>query len=426
MVEERSVVEDAFSLLMWGERGLVTTLFVDISAAGREGWAALFQGCQFAPPPFDASRLVGARVVVEPDFGAFGKPDAVIWLRLDDGTARVVLVEAKRGLWGPASAVSTQRGTAGFNSRLNGQLELNHTLAVALAGYQEGAPELVDPEWVLHTPYSSTRRGSRFALKNPAALRDVVAPLSGLPFEHYLHLVITSDVASPAGRDDLRAVMPELYHPDYPFRNAWTDLGGRFGWTNWDRLSRAVGGLNDAGRLGHASYFLPTLEVNRRNMGGAAADPGLDTAAGADGEAEAELDVPGPAAPFPASPAPDVIGFLGDLDLTGAFRPSAIGTGTVHRGPLPFRSTKGVSLVYAPRYNRNTFLHFSWEGESCRLRDYSGRAQRPPMDPGRRSAVERHIEREVQVPRRGHSVGDVDYWYQQVQHFNRQHLRRGA
>jgi hypothetical protein len=33
--------------------------------------------------------------------------------------------------------------------------------------------------------------------------------------------------------------------------------------------------------------------------------------------------------------------------------------------------TSGVAMIYAPNIDKNTYLHFSWKGNSCVLRDYS-------------------------------------------------------
>ena len=100
MAEETTAgpTNNSFTLTMWGERGLVTTLFVDVNAAGAAGWDALLAACEFPTPVAQGQRVTGAQLVIEPDFGAFGKPDAVVRLTLADGANRVLILEAKRGL----------------------------------------------------------------------------------------------------------------------------------------------------------------------------------------------------------------------------------------------------------------------------------------------------------------------------------------
>ena len=112
---------EGLTTLFWGERGLVSTLFLDLAGGDRRLWNEFLRRID---PPINHD-VAAAFTVVEPTFGvrAFGSPDAVSWLKLAD--EKIVLVtEAKREPYLQASWPRTQRGAPGFNSKINGQLEL--------------------------------------------------------------------------------------------------------------------------------------------------------------------------------------------------------------------------------------------------------------------------------------------------------------
>ena len=41
---------------------------------------------------------------------------------------------------------------------------------------------------------------------------------------------------------------------------------------------------------------------------------------------------------------------------------------------------KDIAMIFAPEINERTFLHFSWAGDSCELRDYSQGTGKPIKD----------------------------------------------
>ncbi|MHC4144219.1 MAG: hypothetical protein ACYSWW_02050 [Planctomycetota bacterium] len=76
-------------------------------------------------------------------------------------------------------------------------------------------------------------------------------------------------------------------------------------------------------------------------------------------------------------------------------------------------------LIYVPHINAETFLHFSWVGESCALRDYSyGPTTKPKLD--RRyttSYVRARITDQAQVEQR--NIKHIDYWHRETLRLNR-------
>ena len=221
---------------MWGERGLVTTFFADLhQLAEPETFNNFLQIVEFPERTMlNSLSPVAIHYIIEPDFAntRFGHPDAVIALDYHDSRA-VIIVEAKRTDLASACAPRSQRGQQGFNSTLNGQLELDYCLAMALSEYHEGDTELVEAEWMLSSPYKNERKGTLRRLKNRAVIEDVVSLIEGIPLDQYYFLVITNEEQNPFLRvsDD---ILPELFKPELSglrisFTNCWSEYRRRFG-----------------------------------------------------------------------------------------------------------------------------------------------------------------------------------------------------
>ena len=141
-------------LLMWGERGLVTTFFQDVAAVTDcERWEAFLRDVGY---PLLQQHVTDAWCVIEPDFGnkGFGHPDMAAYLAFDAGDPLVLLLEAKLTTYEKSSWPNTRRQERGFNSKINGQIELNHRLAWALTGFDADA----------HTKLARARVDSRHPL----------------------------------------------------------------------------------------------------------------------------------------------------------------------------------------------------------------------------------------------------------------------
>ena len=357
----------AFS--MWGERGLIATFFADLHQLGNpEAISKFMQIVEFPDASGIASALpTSVHYIIEPDFAntGFGHPDAVIAAEYGDGTPRAVLiVEAKRTDFARACAPRSQRGQKGFNSTLNGQLELDYCLAMALSEYRgEDEAELVEPKWVLSSPYGTERRGTLRRLKNRAVLEDVVSLICGAPLDRYYFLVITNDDRNPFPHAS-EEYLPELFRAELDglrisFANSWPEVKSRFGWTSYAKMQTLVEDVQ--GELPLSSLFLQSLSINERNM--VMGQPESDEAEATDQDEHDLLRV------------------------------------TARKSQL--RKSSGKSLIYAPKINSQTFLHFSWKNGSTALRDYSGNDRIPPFEDRtyRTSEVECLIEREISVRR---------------------------
>jgi len=257
---------------MWGERGLIATFFADLNQLAEPKTINNFlQIVEFPERPVISSLSpVAIHYIIEPDFAntCFGSPDAVIALEYQDSRA-VIIIEAKRTELASACAPRSQRGQKGFNSTLNGQLELDYCLAMALSEYHEGDTELVEPEGVLSSPYKNERNGTLRRLKNRAVLEDVVSLICGIPRDQYYFLVITNDEQNPfpCVSDDY---LPELFKPESSkripsFTNGWSEYHMRFGWLNYTKMREFIKVQN---RLPKGSLFLQSCSINQGNMKG--------------------------------------------------------------------------------------------------------------------------------------------------------------
>lgn len=254
---------------MWGERGLIATFFADLNQLVEPETINNFLQILEFPERSMISSLspVAIHYIIEPDFAEFGHPDAVIAIEYQDDRA-VIIVEAKRTELASACVPCSQRGQQDFNSTLNGQLELDYCLAMALSEYHEGDTELVEPEWVLSSPYKNERKGRLRRLKNRAVLEDVVSLIGGIPLDRYYFLVITNEEQNPFLRvsDDL---LPELFKPELSglsFTDGWSEYRRRFGWLNYAKMQTFINSVQN--RLTMGSLFLQSLSINQRNMKG--------------------------------------------------------------------------------------------------------------------------------------------------------------
>jgi hypothetical protein len=383
---------------MWGERGLIATFFADLNQlAEPETINNFLQNVAFTETPVISSLPpLAIHYIIEPDFGTkgFGSPDAVIALEYQDSLA-VIIVEAKLKDFVSACAPRSQRGQKGskFNSKLNGQLELDYRLAMALSEYRDGATELVEPKWVLSSDYNEDneeRKGKLRRLKNRAVLEDVVSLIGGIPLDRYYFLVITNDGQNPfpCVSDEY---LPELFKPESSgripsFTNGWSEYRRRFGWLNYVKMRTFIGSIQS--RLPQGSLFLQSLSINQRNMKG-----------------YSQLRMTEPATVTAQQEKLDVYHLAGKK--------------LSHSG-------QAVSLIYAPQINPHSFLHFSWKKEGCRLRDYSkSNTEEPLPDRKQTSQVERMIHKEISVPRKTkEKVSVVSFWHQNILEANNAHLKK--
>ena len=224
---------------LWGERGLVASFFLDVSAIPSfERWEAFLELIGFQMP----GRVTEAWSVVEPDFGnkGFGHPDCVARLGFEGGAIVVLLLEAKLTTYRKASWPASRRLRKQFNSKLNGQIELNHRLALALEGYTAGQDELREPGWLVGTDYV-TPNGRPRVLKDESVRRLVAARLAGRAADEYHHVIITTDEDAPAPEADRRPLIVVPASPR-PVELAWDRFAPRLHHSNWEKMRRLAEG----------------------------------------------------------------------------------------------------------------------------------------------------------------------------------------
>lgn len=137
---------------MWGERGLIATFFADLYQKTKTGHMEIINDflklAQFWDSPVKNTEAPEKiHFIIEPDFSEFGHPDAIFAIKYPERRV-VIIVEAKRTDFQSACWPSSRRGQDGFNSKLNGQLELDYRLAIALSEFRTSDSELAEPNAV--------------------------------------------------------------------------------------------------------------------------------------------------------------------------------------------------------------------------------------------------------------------------------------
>src|SRR6266851_3896356 len=100
------------SLILWGERGLVAAMLVDICRGSKaQSWHSFLETCSYPSSP-EGCGIRSVSAVVEPDFSnqGFGHPDGLIKLELEDDTSSVLILEAKRLAYGKVCLPHATRG----------------------------------------------------------------------------------------------------------------------------------------------------------------------------------------------------------------------------------------------------------------------------------------------------------------------------
>jgi hypothetical protein len=314
----KEIVSMESNFLMWGERGLVATLFMDLmelSKTDNSVWVKFFNEIIEIEEPLNLN-IEKVDIIIEPDFGnaGWGHPDVVISVKIKGQNERkIFFIEAKRVTFGKACENKTKRGENGFNSSLNGQLELNYSFTHALMAWNNNPNTAIeDPDWILTTEYDKDRQGNKRVLKNPHVLEDVIVEygLKTTTIENYYHIALTTDTTNPLM--NLNPVFqPELF--DSNGDDCWNKLiKKQIGWFNYDIIAKLIKDANIS------SLFKKTYELNKPNMSS------------------------------------------GDSDKSNLCE------------------GRGVKLIYAKEIDQKTVLHFSWVGDSYKLRDFSkGKTPRP-------------------------------------------------
>lgn len=346
---------------MWGERGLVATLFQDICASGAESdrWLPFLERIGYS---VGGRRLTDAWCVVEPDFGnkGFGHPDAVFQLTFNNEDRVVFFLEAKLRTFQKASWPEIRRYEKQFNSTINGQIELNHRLALALRDFEpQVSTSLVEPDWILGTPYSTAIPGVPRRVKKRIVLEQLASRLAGLAIDGYVHIAITTDSQSPL-QSVSEGRRPRMFSD---VRNdAWENYKDRICWGNWRTMYELA-------KNWPGSSFCKTYEFFEKSF------------------AATELPTGGVPQGFPSS-----------------------GVRLVALNPTLYPASPP------------TYLHLSWNNRaSYRIRDYSGPVRRDIHLDCDLTTIVGNIEDYKEYPRRQRrAVEDYEWWNREVLALNRQ------
>lgn len=246
------------SFLMWGERGFVTTFLLDLSSFQTPDNISNFLN---EIELVDGNRInfepQKMRCIIEPDFGreGFGTPDAIIILENINQEKIVIIFEAKLSSYGDSSKNPSYRGTDNFNSTINGQLELNYCLTLAMSEFTLESTVLEEPSWILKTRYNVERNGILRKMKNTNIIENIVKSFAVSNIRSYYHIILTDENSNPLITN---VNLPELC--DENDIDKWDSFKSNFGWINYIKLKKLAENYFKDGK------FLNTFELNSGNL----------------------------------------------------------------------------------------------------------------------------------------------------------------
>lgn len=340
--------------LMWGERGLVSTFFADLGDDAAPLWTQFLSLIGFHL----AGEIKNVWCVVEPDFGSrgFGKPDVIAKIEFENETISdfVFVMEAKRDSYRLTSIPCANQFDQGFNSSANGQIELNHRLAMCLALFHQGDSCLTESNWISDSIYTGPDDNLR-RLSDLVVLEKLVEKVCGLPIENYIHVLIDESPGNPLvdpGISDDRK--PRIYDQTGNCRDDF--VANRFLWVAWSQL-------HEFAIEKQMARFLASYELNKEKLGCSSSNPER--------------------LPY---------------QLDG-----------LNRGVAAVRIHKNDC------FKTSRIVHFSWDGNSCRIRDFLRHTGAPPAsNPLRTDEVVQSVD-VLKVYRSDRvSVGDHAWWREEL------------
>jgi hypothetical protein len=190
----------------------------------------------------------------------------------------------------------------------------------------------------------------------------VVSKLAGLPFESYFHVAISTDASNPFENISNEPVFPEIYDGGSLDKNKWATIKDRFGWLNYGTLCKVANKIDRRNQSSHSSLFFESFGLNESNL----AKPRCDAGIG--------------------------------------------------------HSSKNRILVYLPDVNTHTLLHCSFQGEKCKLRDYSIHPNGAPVIDERfhTSDMLSRAVHKLEAPRV--PIGNNEFWHKEIKRLNAIHL----
>ena len=347
-------------------REILESLFADLEFKSQRSTGVIdsfYQSIRWPGGGTDGFHPMMLATLIQPDLGeqGFGQPDAV--LVFDDAAQnrRILFMETASTSFFDASSLSIKRGEEGYNQTLKGKLELNYRLTLALQEYHK--TNLVS---FLQEPVwlSQQYQDINRTVKDTETLSRVVHPLLNVKKISYGYLILTTDEYNPLL--ETSEWLPELL--GYQGDNRWSKCKSQFGWMNYQHLE------NFATKTFPDGLWLPTYQQYKSQL---------------------------------VFPQGHYVSNGHQVQHVGQF----IG--------------QGVSLVYIPEIDPHTYLHFSWKGNSCRLRKY----YRPLLSPGTHKYntdeyetdyIRPLIRDQIEFSSDRHRLEDASYWYEHISRVNQQ------
>lgn len=228
---------------LWGEYGLLSAFLMDLfSENSKKGYNRLLEKIELADNSSFNFNVKKVWCVIRPDLGrkGFGKPDAIVRLEDSIGNRIVLIFIARKNEYKKNDNHPLKRCLSGFNYSINGQLELNYCLTLALEQFSKKKDQkLVEPDWVLKTSYNEERVGKQRYVKNPEVINNIIRPITGNSVKQssYYHIIVTNDKKNPF--QDSNNYFPSLFQWQGKTEvNVWEESKGNFGWINYNKLNK--------------------------------------------------------------------------------------------------------------------------------------------------------------------------------------------
>lgn len=335
---------------MWGERGLVATLFSDLAQENASILKKFIEMIELADGSlginFNSEEMW---CVIEPDFGnrGFGSPDAVIRITNKKDKSIVIIFEAKRTTYERSSwDLNRKQYDSGFNSSINGQLELNYCLTLALQQFKKD--ELIEPNWIINAYQGDRDVLGQRRLVNKHVLNKIAKQIANLNLQCYYHVILTDDDSNPFLK---RKNLPRLF--DQHNQDQWESVKKNFGWLNFERINEF------AKKHFSNEEYLATWELNKGNMN------------------HDHISIEGP---------------------------------------------RGYSIIYIPDVIKETYVHYSYLGESAALRIYGDSKSDPRIVRDYASSWINSRKKDEVIPDMRKPVTDTAYWHEYIKKLNTKNL----
>ncbi len=225
------------SLLLYGERGLVNSIVLEIYndiELTKKVLGAIKLGDGQGFPWIDD--IVGVDFWIEPSFGQFGDPDLIAICNCADNEKYVIFFEAKTIEY-KDSAVDLKKPIHGINSRINAQLTLKYRFVQALT-HGNASSDIIQETLKMAEAYNNKLKTDK--KKTPRKLMNsyIIAVCSEMPNddERFYYIALTNDDSNYNITNADPEIRPVVFDVAEPEKDGWDTKKQHFGILTYDQI----------------------------------------------------------------------------------------------------------------------------------------------------------------------------------------------